>query len=208
MNLMDLFQFYLGMMFMLSIALRYRQYRSLIELVAAGPRRWPRLMELLRTERRLLLTPYTLVPVGLALTLMLVHSAMYNLLWPEAAVTPIDLAHHTMALGFLLVFGAAMVAVDARATFERWDFDAAVYEPTLDQAEFWLTTRWAPAIKTLTFGYVDPQSRVRDEVVRALASSQADVREMFINWSLQVGLRLGFGISLWLTWAAVLKAER
>lgn len=205
MNLMDLFQFYLGVVFILSIVLRRRQYRALVELVAAGPKRWPRLMNLLSAERWLLFSWPTLVPIALALLLMLIHSAMYNLLWPHAAVTLSDLTHHTTALGLLLVCAANMVTVDAQSTFSHWEFNKADYEPMLDQAEYWLTTRWAPALKMLTFGRVDPEQRVRAEVRQALTRSQADIRAMFWNWSIQVGLRLAFGITLWLTWALLLR---
>jgi hypothetical protein len=205
MNLMDLFQFYLVVVFILSIVLRRRQYRGLVELVAAGPQRWPRLINLLREERWLLLSWPTLVPIALALLLMLIHSAMYNLVWPHAAVTFSDLTRHTTALGLLLIWAATMLTVDAQATFSHWEFNKADYEPMLDQAEYWLTTRWAPALKVLTFGRVDPEQRVRAEVRQALLRSQADIRSMFWNWSIQVGFRLAFGITLWLTWALLLR---
>jgi hypothetical protein len=200
MNLMSLFQFYLGVIFILSIVLRRRQYRSLVELLAAGPARWPRLLDLLRQQRSLLLTWPTLVPVVLAFFLMALHSVMFNLVWPEAAVTLTHLTRHPAMLGWLLVFGAAMATVDAQATFSRWEFRKEDYEPLLDQAEYWLTTRWASAVKFLTFGRIDPHERVKQEIRRALAQAQGDLRDMFWNWSIQVGLRLAFGITLWLTW--------
>jgi hypothetical protein len=80
-------------------------------------------------------------------------------------------------------------------------FDREALEKHLDQAEYWLRSWVAPAVKVLTFGYVNPRQMVHDEVRKALAQATLDFNRMMWRWALQIAMRLAFGLTLWLTWA-------
>jgi hypothetical protein len=203
-NLIALFNFYLIITFVLSIATRYRQYRILVGLIVSAPLRWPKLIQLAHRHRTLFINWPTLLPVVLTFFLMVVHSVLYNELWPSARVTPHELRDHPAWLVIVLVLGAAMLFLDGDAIFRVGRFDRAALEKSLDQAEYWLRSWAAPAVRLLTFGFVNPRRMVHDEVSKSLREATVEVSKMMWRWSLQIGVRLGFGLSIWLGWAIVL----
>lgn len=204
-NLIGVFEFYLLGTFILSTVMRYRQYRAVVGFIMAAKNRWPKLVQLASQHRTVFLTWPTLLPVALTLALMLVHMLAYNLIWPSARVSPKDLWDHWPALVSVLVFVGPMLYLDYDATFNIWEFDQADLQPYLDKAEYWLRSWMAPALSIVTFGYVDPRKMVGDEVLRALTSACLDVNKMMWWWSVQIGMRIGFGLSLWLLWALALR---
>ncbi len=200
-NLLDLLNVYLILTLFLGIFLRYRQYRATLTLLATAPMRWPKLFQLVTEHRTLFLTWPTLVPLGLTLLLTLVNSIALHLIWPHAVVTSSHLGSHWFALILIAAAGAAMLAVDYKMTFWAWEMDAAATAAALDQAEYWLNTPWAPAIRILTFGFVNPRQMVREEVRKALTAACGTVNRSLWQWSLQIAVRFAFGMTLWLTWA-------
>lgn len=199
-NLIGVLDFYLIATFILSTVLRYRQYRALLGVIFAVPGRWPRLFQLVREHRTVLLTGPTLWPVGVTFGVMAAHTVAYNFAWHTARVTPADLWAAWPALIPAVGFGAAMLWLDYRATFGVWEFDRAALERDLDQAEYWLRSWVAPALRVLTFGYVNPRQMVSAEVTKALTNATRDLNQMMWQWSLQIAMRLLFGLTLWLTW--------
>ena len=64
----------------------------------------------------------------------------------------------------------------------------------------------AHVVRVVTFGYVNPHKMVAEEVRKALLAV-SDMLNYTLWWmNLQVGLRFGFGLSLWLTWALTHRA--
>jgi hypothetical protein len=204
-NLLTVLDVYLVLTFVLSLFMRYRQYRNLAALIVAVPGRWPKLFQLLREHRSVFFTWPTLLPVGLTFALMLAHSLVYNLVWPQARVTPPDLAAHWPGLVAVLGLAAPMLWLDYRAVFTVWEFDRRDVEKSLDQAEYWLRSWVAPALRVLTLGYVDPRQMVSEEVKKALTAGTMDLKRMMWSWSLQIAVRLCFGLSVWLTWLVCLN---
>jgi hypothetical protein len=200
-NLIRLFDFYLILTVILSIYLRYRQYQDVLGLVFGVPNRWPRLFQLVTHHRTIFLTWPTLLPIGLTFALLLVHTLVYNFVWPSAELTPQDLWHHWWGLACVLVTGAAMGYLDFDAIFNAGQLDRPALERDLDQAEYWLRSWVSPAVSILTFGYVDPRRMVHEEVRKALTGVSLELNKMMWRWSVQIGVRLAFGLSLWLTWA-------
>jgi hypothetical protein len=203
-NLIALFDYYLMLTFILSVYLRVRQYQELVSLVVAVPGRWPKLFRMLKQHQTLFLTWQTLLPIALTLVLMLVHSAVYNFVWPSARVTPRDLWVHWVGLIFVLGFALVMVYLDFDAVFNIGQLDRPALERDLDQAEYWLRSWMAPAVRIITFGRVNPRRMVQEEVRKALTAATVELNKMMWRWSLQIGIRLSYGLSLWLTWAWVL----
>jgi hypothetical protein len=68
-------------------------------------------------------------------------------------------------------------------------------------AENWLTSWKAPVVRFVTLGYVDPRRMVSSEVHKALTAISDLINRNLYWMSLQIGLRVVFGLALWSTWA-------
>lgn len=200
-NLLSYLEAYLILTFILSIIRRYAYYQALVGFIVALPQRWPKLLQLVHQHHTLFLTWPTIAPIAVTFILMAVHSFALNFVWTEARVTPLDLWHHWPALVFAVGFGLPMLYLDFTAVFQDTPFDRAALEKHLDQAEYWLRPWVATGVKILTFGYVNPREMVNAEVRKALTQATLDFNRMMWRWALQIGMRLSFGLTLWLTWA-------
>jgi hypothetical protein len=200
-NLIRVFDFYLALAFMVSTALRIHQYRAILGLVRAVPSRWPRLFELVKQHRNIFLTWATAVPAVLAFVLSAAHMLACRVLWPHANLTLADLAHDWMALPVVVTAGLAMVSVDLYATFQVGEVDRKLLEKYFDQAEYWLRSWVAPVVHVFTLGYINPRKMVAVEVRKALIDVSRLLNSTLWWVSGQVGLRIVFGLSLWLTFA-------
>jgi hypothetical protein len=201
-NLLHLFEFYLGVGFLLSFSLRFNQYRSAVALIRDAPGRWPTLFELARGHATVFLSAGTILPASLALVLWIIHTLACRLVWPNANLTWSDLAAHVGVLPVLAILGAAMLSVDVYVTFNFGRLDRGLMQKYFDKAEIWL--RRAPVVKMFTFGFVNPRQMVVSEVQKALREINRLLNLTLWWFSLQVGLRLAFGLALWLT-VALLK---
>jgi hypothetical protein len=199
-HLIRLFNFYLAVVFLVSTAVRLRQYRTILSLVRTMPERWPRLLKLVRQHKGVFLTWGTVLPLALVLGLFLVNWTAATVLWPDADFTLAHLLDLWPAVPVVFVFGAAMVAFDAYGCFWVSAIDRAMLEKYFDQAEYWLRSWAAPAVRIFTFGYVNPRRMVDVEVRNALVSSSRLLN--FTLWwiTIQTGLRIAFGLSLWSTY--------
>ncbi len=205
-NLILLFDFYLATTFLLSTANRIRQYGAVVALVRSFPGRWPRLLELVKQHRSLFLTWETIAPALLALVLIGLQMLASRLLWPEAGEPPNGLTiarllHHPLAVPFVALFGLGMLAVDLYFILVVGEVDRRQVEPYLDQAEFWLKSWAAPVVRTMTLGFVNPRRMVAAEVQTALVSASKMLNVNLWWVVLQAGLRVAYGLSVWLTYA-------
>jgi hypothetical protein len=205
-NLIDLFDFYLAATFLISTAVRVRQYSAILGLVRSFPARWPRLMELVKQHRSVFLTWRTIAPAVLALLLMIAQMLASRLLWPEAGRQPngliiTRLLEHPLAIPFVAAFGLGMLAVDVYFILVVGEVNRPEMEKYLDQAEFWLKSWAAPVVRTVTFGFINPRQMVAVEVRTSLVSA-SQVLNVNLWWVvLQAALRIGYGLSLWVTYA-------
>ena len=205
-SLIHLFDFYLATTFLLSTASRVRQYSAVLALVRSFASRWPRLMELVKQHRSIFLTWQTIAPAVLALALLVVQTLASRLLWPEAGrppngLTVARLLHHPLAVPFVALFGLGMLAVDVYFILVVGEVDRPQIEKYLDQAEFWLKSWAAPVVRTMTFGFVNPRQLVAVEVRTALIDASKVLNANLWWVVLQTALRVGYGLSLWLTYA-------
>jgi hypothetical protein len=205
-NLIHLFDFYLALAFLVSTSVRIKQYRSILALVGGVPTRWPRLFTLVREHGSVFLTWTTVLPAILAFTLSLTHMLACRLVWPQANLTLGDLATQWQAAPFVLVFGAAMLGVDWYVTFTFGKIDRELMQKYFDQAEYWLRSWTAPVVRVFTLGYVNPRRMVAVEVRKALVEASRLINATLWWVSVQVSLRVAFGLSLWLTYALTTSA--
>jgi hypothetical protein len=200
-NLIHLLDFYLMLAFLVSTYLRFRQYRAIVGLAVAVPGRWPRLFQLVRQHRTIFLTWSTALPGMLALALCLLNTLACRLVWPHAKLTVDQLDGLWLAVPVIAVLGAAMLCVDVYATLNVGAVDRRLLEKYFDQAEYWLRSWVAPVVRVFTLGYVNPRQMVAVEVRTALEAASRLLNSTLWWVSLQVSLRLAFGLSLWLTYA-------
>lgn len=200
-NLIRFFDFYLMFTFAALTLRRVGQYLSVGRLVVAGPARWPRLLELVKEHRMVFLTWATISPAVLALLLSLTQLAASRSIWPQAQLTGADLAEHWAALLLIAPLGLAMFALDVWGFIDIGQIDRKEIEQNFDTAEFWLRSRTAHVVRVFTFGIVNPRRTVGEEVRKALIAV-GDMLNASLWWTtVTVGLRLGFGLALWSTWA-------
>src|SRR5262245_32142600 len=206
-NLIRLFDFYLLAMFLLSTLRRLEQYRSVAALVVSAPGRWPRLLVEMRKHRAVFLTWTTLRPAALALSLSVVHMIAARVIWPRAHLTITDLWHHWYVLPAIIMTLFPMLGVDAYFLIRVGRIDRSETAEYLDQAEHWLTSWKAPVVRFLTLGYVDPRNMVSQEVRNAMTALSDLMNRNFYWMSLQVGMRVIFGLVLWSVWAIFVGQE-
>jgi len=200
--------FYLGLMFFVSLYRRFRQYHTIGQLAFAGPGRWPRLLKLISKHRTIFLTWKTAAPAVLALALWVLQLLASRLVWPEAAAAPRglqlhDLFEHWPTLLYLAPLAAGMFAFDLWGIIVVGVIDRRAMERYFDQAEYWLSSATAHLVKVATFGYINPRKMVHEEVQKALVAASGMINYNLWWISVQTGLRFAFGVALWLTWAFV-----
>jgi hypothetical protein len=200
-NLIHLFDFYLAAMFVLGTYRRFAQYRAFAGLALGMPGRWPHLLQLVRQFRTIFMTWNTILPSALALGIWIAHTLASRLIWHRASLTGADVFAHWQVWPVVLLIGIAMLTVDFYFLVVVGEIDRSGIEKNFDQAEHWLSSWHAPAVRMLSLGYVNPRRMVHEEVRTALVAA-SDLLNRNLYWTcLQMGLRILFGLGLWLTWA-------
>jgi hypothetical protein len=197
-----LFELYLTLVFLVSTFLRFRQYQAVVGLVRGFAHRWPRLLQLVSRHHNIFLTWGTILPLVVSGGLLAAQSIANRWIWPQSdQFTVADLLAAWPALPLLAVTGAAMVAFDAWGTWNVGEIDRAQMEKYFDQAEYWLRSWAAPVVRVFTLGRINPRQMVAAEVRTALEGASRLLNYTLWWISLQAGLRIAFGVSLWGTYA-------
>jgi hypothetical protein len=147
------------------------------------------------------LTWNTFLPALVALVLSVIQMVLSRLVFPGAELTFTGLAQLYIAWPILLVLGGAMIAFDMWGILEVSTVDQAEVAKYFDEAEYWLRSWTAPVVHFFTLGKINPRQMVSVEVQKALveASQMISINLWWITT--QVGLRMTFGLALWLTYA-------
>lgn len=199
-DLIRCFDFYLAVIFLLSTFRRVGQYRAVAGLALAAPGRWPRLFDLIKQHRTILLTWQFALPSLLALILM-VMQLLASVFWHQAPLTVGTVVADPLAWPLLAVFGSAMLVVDSYCTFVAGEVDRPGTEKYFDEAEHWLKSWKAPVVHFFTLGRINPRKIVAAEVQKALIEASKLINSSMWWVTAQVGLRIAFGLTLWLTYA-------
>ena len=104
-----------------------------------------------------------------------------------------------------MMLGGLMVFLDCKAILRVGHFDRPSLEKDLDRAESWLKSWMAPALRIVTFGFINPRKIVGVEVHKAFVDANWVLIGGMHRYSIRVGMQLAFGLSLWLTWAFALR---
>jgi hypothetical protein len=201
-KLLRLFDFYLVLCFLIGTLLRVQQYRTILGVVRSMPSRWPRLFQLIKQHRHILLTWGTILPLASTLLLWLAHTIFRRLFLPGTSDLTVErLLHNPMALVVVTATGLAMLSFDLYGMWRVAPIDQPLLEKYFDQAEYWLRSWTAPVVRVFTLGYINPRKIVAVEVRGALESASRIINNSLWWMSIQTSLRLAFGLSLWTSYA-------
>lgn len=201
-RLIRFFGFYLAVMFLLSTWVRLRQYGTIVSLVRSMPNRWPNLLGLVKQHTHIFLTWGTVLPSALLLAVFTLNYAASKWLWPRAdEFTMEQLLSLYVAWPVVFGLGGAMIAFDLWGVVRVSELDQTEMEKYFDQAEYWLRSWTAPVVHFFTLGRINPRQMVAVEVRAALLSSSRMLNSTLWWVVTQAGLRIAFGVSLWLSYA-------
>lgn len=197
-NLIRVFDFYLALMFVIGLLRRYPIYLDAVRIVFAVRGRWPKLMERLKDHHGVLVTGAVLRPLALAFALMAIQLLCSRVIWPDSLLAIGTLMETPWRLAAMIAAAIPMVAVDLYFVISVGAFDRRETEKYLDEAEHWLSSWKAPAIRTLTLGFVNPRRIVDEEVKKGL--NQLGEMVSWVAWwvSAQVACRVLCGLMIWL----------
>jgi hypothetical protein len=190
---------YFPVMFVLSTWRRMHQYGEMGKLVVTGTSRWPKLLKLVRDHRTIFLTWKTVAPLGLLLALSILQFVAQGT-WDSAKLSPDELLREWYMLPIVLPLAYGMLAVDVYFLIEVGTIDRPMLDKYFDQAEYWLASRTAHVVKWVTLGKINPRLMVATEVRKALIEASDMLNSNFWWVCLQTGLRVSFGLSLWIAW--------
>jgi hypothetical protein len=199
-NLIRIFDFYVTLMFVISLIRRWSVYVNAIRILIAVRGRWPKLIQRLSEHSSLILNWSFFRPAFLALGLTTTQLIVSRIIFPQAVLTGEQLQVEWWWIPIILVPLVPMVAVDVYFVIRVGKFDHDETVKYFDQAEGWLGWK-GPLVRVLTLGMVNPQKMVDEEVKKNLTEYQSTLQASLWWVSVQIGLRLAFGLTLWGVWA-------
>lgn len=199
-NLIRVFDFYLALMFLLSLMRRWKVYYDALRLLLAVRGRWPKLLQRLAEHRSELLNWAFFRPTLTALLTMSVQLAASRLIWPQAQLTWEQLWHEWWLMPVLLAPMLPMLAVDIYFLIRVGRFDHDETVQYLSLAENWLGWK-GRLVRFATLGLVDPHRMVDTELRKTLQQMRSTVSSALWWVSVQATLRVLFGLTLWILWA-------
>jgi hypothetical protein len=117
-----------------------------------------------------------------------------------ASLTGEQLRTQWWGVPIVLVTLIPMLAVDIYFVLRVGKFDHDETVKYLDQAERWLGWK-GPLVRMLTLGIVNPKRIVDEEMKKSLSEAQSTINASLWWVTVQTGLRLAFGFTLWTIWA-------
>lgn len=201
MNLLRLFEFYLMAMFVIGTVRRWEFYHSIARLGLALVRRYQKLLWRVKEQSRALVTWSLIVPAGITLLLWAIQAILTRLVFPHAELLFSEVLTRWWSVVVIAIPVAGMLAVDVYFLIRVGSIDAQETEKYFHQAESWLGTWKAKAVRVATLGYINPQAIVDSEVGKALVTGAQLIHKTLWWTALQTGLRVSVGFALWLVWA-------
>ena len=199
-NLIRVFDFYVTLMFVISLVRRRDVYLAAVRILIGVQGRWPKLISRLSEHRSLILNWSFFRPALLALALTVVQLIVSRAIFPLAVLTGPQLREEWWWVPIICVPLVPMLAVDIYFVVRVGRFDHDETVKYFDQAETWLGWK-GPLVRALTLGMVNPQKMVDEEVKKSLQDYRSTLNASLWWVSVQIGLRLLFGLTLWTVWA-------
>ncbi|MEZ6139068.1 MAG: hypothetical protein R3B84_00720 [Zavarzinella sp.] len=204
-NLIELFNSYLMLAFVIGIIIRLRNYRAILGLIFTFSTRWPKLLLLAKSHRIVFFRWPTYLPLAITLGLTLGNAFASFFIWSQAKIAFSDVWKQWWSLLMIGGFGGWMLYLDYKAIFSFGRFDRAKLEENLEKAEHWLESWQAPVLRFFTFGLINPRKIVNDRVLLELTKASLVVNGNIWRVSLQIAIRVAVSLSIWLTWAIAVR---
>jgi hypothetical protein len=198
-NLIRLFDFYLALAFLVGLWRRRGVYLDAVRIALSTYGKRRRLLERVGGHKHLLLSTDVVRPFLVVVGLTVVQWVCSRLIWPHANISVRDLATVWWQLPIVVAAFLPMFAVDLYFLINVARFDRGSTEVYLDYAETWLGWR-APVVRVITLGIVNPRRIVDAEMRKSLQQLTASASWAMWWTSVQSGLRVTFGLVIWLLW--------
>lgn len=199
-NLIRLFDFYLTLLFLISFLRRWDVYLNAVRLLISVRGRWPKLIQLLGEHKSIILNWSFFRPAILAFILTLLQLIASRLVWPNAVLTGPELRQDWWLVPIILIPLIPMLAVDLYFIIRVGRFDHDQTVKYFDMAESWLGWK-GPLVRVMTLGMINPRKMVDTELKKSLTEYQSTLNSSLWWVIAQTGLRLAFGLTLWIVWA-------
>lgn len=200
-NLITLFEWYLLLTFLFSLAIRYQLYRSYVELFWSMPEKWPAMYDVIKKHSRALLTWTMTIPVGIMLAIYLIHMISYRLIWTDAEISPPDLFDSWIVSIPVVALMGTMFFNDFRGLFQMTPVNFTDLQTNLSHGEFALKPNVTKWVRRLTFNKIDPQQIVESRVKDTLQWIRSAFLWQLRYQSFHTVVRIAFGFLLWTSWA-------
>jgi hypothetical protein len=145
----------------------------------------------------------TILPGLVAFILFVLQWLASRMVWPAAGLTAAQLSGHWLAAVVIVFTGAGMFAMDVYGLVVVGKVDREQLDKHLDQAEYWLGSKTAHVVRVFTLGFINPRRMVAVEVRKHLTEASRLLNSTLWWVSLQLGLRIAFGLAIWVTWGVV-----
>lgn len=198
---MSMYERYLFAVFLLSLVIRFHQYRLNLGFAWKFPTEFPQVFDIVKQHRQLLLNWTTLYPATIALCVMLAHSLSLRLVFRGADVTPNSLQVWWLPQLAVLIPAVCIVFCDLRALTATSSTDFEAIERDLSRGEFVLTSRSMWMVRIGTLGLVNPRRIVESRIADTLQGVRWALLRQLKAFAMQTMLRISLGLSLWLSYA-------
>lgn len=205
-NLITLFEWYLLLTFLFSLAIRYELYRSYVKLFWSMPGKWPAMYDVIKKHSTSFLNWTMTIPVGIMLAIYLIHMISYRFIWTDAEISPVDLFDSWLVWLPVLVLLFAMFYNDFRGLFQIEPVNFTDLETHLRHGEFALQSKVSKWVKRLSFNKVNPKKIVESRVAETIQWIRSAFLLQLRYQSFHTVVRIAFGFLLWTSWAR-LKME-
>ena len=195
------YEFYLIIVFLITLRLRFAFFRDLFALGSKLPKRWPNMLKTILKERWIFINLQAMLPVGVALSTALAHSFFRRFWWSEAKLSFSLLRYSPLWSLVLFSLSAFMVWLDCRVLVRRTHLEIADLEKRFDRGELALSRPIDLTVRVVTFGVIRPRQIVEDQVAEALKEQALCIETQMRGWMGRSLVRIAFGITCWFAWA-------
>ena len=204
MDILTWYEYYLFLVVIVSIALRYHLLRDILLLARKFPERWPKLLQMLLEHKWSLINKVTIIPVSIAIVMALLHTVCNRWLWMASELKISELSYHPMLCIPLIVFSGWMLFLDIQVLSRATQFKKDELEQLLDRGEFALSTPVDWTVRLFTLGLISPTRVVEHKLEEALELECDQIVTQMRGWYLRTAVRVLFGTCCWITSAYLL----
>jgi len=171
-----------------------------VAIVWQFPKRWPKVLAALLRHKWLLIKSSTLLPLGVACGMALLHTWCYRFVWAEADLAFSNVIESPPIFFAMGGLGFQMIYLDWKVLRRTASIERKTIEQTLDRGELAMSQSLDRFVRVASFGLLSPTRYVEREIEQALEQQCETVLEQTKGWLFRSTIRLLFGTVCWLSW--------